>query len=457
MTVHALAPAAPSVAADPRATATGDREPKDGGRYRYYVLALLVLVYTFNFLDRQILGILASSIKSDLKLSDTDLGLMGGLAFAAFYTVLGIPIAWLADRYSRVGIMTVALTVWSAFTAACGLAGGFWQLFLTRMGVGVGEAGGVAPAYSLISDYFPPAQRARALAVYSFGIPIGSALGILFGGLIASAVDWRMAFFVVGLAGVVLAPLFRFTVRDPIRGGFDAPPAKATPAPAAQAGPMKAAGAASLGTVLSLLLRKPSFWFLSLGAASSSVCGYGVAFWLPSFFQRSLKLTLVETSLFYSAICLLGGVIGIWGGGWLADRFARRGRGAYPLVPAVAFMIALPCFFLALNASSLTTAFLLFLIPTGLNLAWLGPVVTAVQHLAPASMRSTASATFLLVNNLVGIALGTYYFGAMSDLLEPRFGAESLRYAIYSGGAFYVIGSTLFVLAARRLQKDWVD
>jgi MFS family permease len=445
MTANTLAPAESPVVAAPRETAMSAQAPRqDAGAYRYYVLALLVLVYTFNFLDRQILGILASSIKKDLNLTDTDLGLMGGLAFAVFYTVLGIPIAWLADRYSRVGIMAVALTVWSGFTAACGLAGGFWQLFLMRMGVGVGEAGGVAPAYSLISDYFPPAQRARAFAVYSFGIPIGSALGILCGGLIASRVDWRTAFFAVGLAGVVIAPLFRLTVRDPQRGRFDA--AKATPA-----------GAASLGAVLSLLLRKPSFWLLSLGAASSSVCGYGVAFWLPSFFMRSLKLDLVQTSLFYSAICLVGGVIGIWGGGALADRFARRGRAAYPLVPAVAFMIALPCFFLALNASSLTTAFLLFLIPTGLNLAWLGPVVTAVQHLAPSNMRSTASATFLLVNNLVGIALGTYYFGAMSDLLAPRFGTESLRYAIYSGGAFYVIGSLLFLFAARRLQKDWVD
>lgn len=160
-----------------------------GGRYRYVVLAMLILAYTFNFLDRQILGILAGSIKAELHLTDTQLGLMGGVAFAALYTTLGVPLAWLADRVSRTWIMTVALTVWSGFTVVCGLAGGFWSLFLARMGVGVGEAGGVAPAYSLIADYFPKEQRARALAVYSFGIPLGTALGVLFGGLIAAYVD----------------------------------------------------------------------------------------------------------------------------------------------------------------------------------------------------------------------------------------------------------------------------
>lgn len=412
-------------------------------RYRAWVLALLVLVYTFNFLDRQILGILASSIKKDLGLTDTQLGLMGGLAFAAFYTVMGIPIAWLADRWSRVGIMTVALTVWSGFTAVCGLAGSFWQLFFARMGVGMGEAGGVAPAYSLIADYFPPAQRARALAVYSFGIPLGMAAGILFGGLIAAHVSWQAAFFAVGLAGVLLAPLFGLTVRDPVRGGQDASGAKRE--------------APRLGEVLRTLLPKSSFWLLALGAASSSVCGYGVAFWLPSLFMRSFGLSLAETSWFYGAICLFGGVAGIWGGGWLADKLGRSGdRRAYALVPAGAFMLALPCFFAALQSSSLGLAFALFLIPTGLNLAWLGPVITSVQHLVPANMRSTASALFLLVNNLLGIALGTYYFGAVSDLLAPRFGAESLRYAVYSGGVFYLIGAGLFVLAARRLTRSWV-
>lgn len=403
------------------------------------VLAVLILAYTFNFLDRQILGILAGPIKAELGLTDSQLGLMGGLAFALFYTGLGVPIAALADRWSRTWIMTGALTLWSAFTALCGFATGFWQLFLCRMGVGVGEAGGVAPAYSLISDYFPKEQRARALAAYSFGIPVGSALGILFGGLIAHAIDWRAAFIIVGLAGVALAPIFRFIVREPPR----------------EAAPTVAADAPSTGGIRQLLA-KPSFWLISLGAAASSVCGYGVAFWLPSFFERSLGMGLVDRSLFLGSMTLVGGLIGVWAGGVLGDRLGRARPAAYLLVPAAAFLLALPCFVLAVQAKSLWLAFILFLIPTGLNLVWLGPVITAVQHLVPATQRSTASACFLFVNNLIGLGLGTWYFGAVSDALTPRFGAEALRYAIYSGLGFYVVSAALFVLAARGLKRDWV-
>jgi MFS family permease len=198
----------------------GEKEQNLSGR-RSLALLLLVIVYTFNFIDRQIVGILAVPIKADLGLSDTQLGLMGGLAFALFYTGLGIPVAMLADRFSRTWIITGALVIWSGMTAACGLAGNFWQLFLARLGVGIGEAGGVAPAYSLVADYFPPHQRARALSIYSFGIPIGSALGILFGGFIASKIDWRFAFFAVGLAGIAIAPIFRLVVKEPPRGRFD--------------------------------------------------------------------------------------------------------------------------------------------------------------------------------------------------------------------------------------------
>ena len=405
-------------------------------RNRIVVLAVLILAYTLNFLDRQILGILAGPIKQELGLTDSQLGLMGGLAFALFYTGLGVPIAVLADRWSRTWIMTGALTLWSGFTALCGFAGGFWQLFLCRMGVGVGEAGGVAPAYSLISDYFPKEQRARALAAYSFGIPIGSALGILFGGLIAHAIDWRAAFIVVGLAGVALAPIFRLVVKEPPR----------------EAAPVAAPATGGIGR----LLAKPSFWLISLGAAASSVCGYGVAFWLPSFFERSLGMGLVDRSLFLGSMTLVGGVLGVWAGGVLGDRLGRARPAAYLLVPAAAFLLALPCFVLAIQAQSLVLAFFLFLIPTGLNLVWLGPVITAVQHLAPPAERSTASACFLFVNNLIGLGLGTWYFGAVSDALAPRFGDEALRYAIYSGLGFYVVSAALFALAARGLQRDWI-
>ncbi|NQE63494.1 MFS transporter [Caulobacter sp. RHG1] len=426
--------------------------------YRYVVLAMLIIAYTFNFLDRQILGILAKPIKDEFGLTDAQFGLMGGLAFALLYTTLAIPIAWLADRFSRVWIMTAALTLWSGFTAMCGLVGSFGQLFLARMGVGIGEAGGVAPAYSLIADYFPKHQRARALAAYAFGIPLGTAAGTLVGGLLAVNYGWRTAFIVVGLLGVLLAPIFRLVVRDPPRGGADRAP---------DAPPVAPEPAAPVGEVFRLLAAKPSFWLLSLGAASSSVCGYGVAAWLPSFFMRSLGLTLGQTAWYYSGIAFLGGIVGIWMGGAVADRLGAKSKAGYPLTPAVAFLISVPCFLLAMNSgslvgglggtASLTVAFLIFLIPTGLNLAWLGPITAAVQHLAPAPMRTTASALFLLINNLLGIAVGIYYFGAVSDLLRPTFGEESLRWSIYTGLGFYLLAALLFFLASRRLDKDWVE
>jgi predicted MFS family arabinose efflux permease len=406
------------------------------------VLAMLVLVYTFNFIDRQIVGILAVPIKADLGLTDTQLGLMGGLAFALFYTLLGIPIAMLADRSNRTTIMTVALVVWSAMTAVCGFAQNFWQLFLARLGVGVGEAGGVAPAYSLVADYFPPHQRARALGVYSFGVPIGSALGIVFGGVIASLVDWRTAFIVVGVAGVLLAPILKLVVREPRRGRFDAGGRAAAPV--------------SFREVMRTLFSKPSFWGLSFGASASSMMGYGMFFWLPSFFVRSYGLTLLDASLYYGAILLVGGIAGIWLGGSLADRFGAARKRAYAIIPAVAFLATIPFYVAAVTSSSLVLSFALFLVPTALGLVWLGPVLSSIQHVVPPHMRATASAIFLFVNNLIGIGLGTVALGALSDALSVRFGADSLRYAILAGTVFYVVASSLFLLSAKRLERDWV-
>ena len=422
--------------------------------YRVYVLGLLMVVYTFNFIDRQILAILAPYIKVEMGLTDSQMGLLGGPAFAIVYSTLALPIAWLADRKSRTTIIAAALAVWSAFTALCGLATGFWTLFGARMGVGVGEAGGVAPSYSLVSDDVPKAQRARALAVYSFGVPIGTALGYLFGGILAALIDWRMAFIVVGLAGLVLAPLLKFTVKDPVRGGFD----RVETPPGAVETDHVPTQAASFGEVWAVLLKKPSFWFLAFGAACSSVYGYGAAFWLPSFFQRSMGMEGVERAVYIAGIAFIGGTAGIWLGGWLADKLGGGlKKAAYPLVPAVGFIIAVPMFWLAMNTDNKVLAFFLFLIPQALSLAWLGPVVTAVQHLVPAHMRSTASASFLLINNLVGIGLGIYLLGAVSDYLTPRFGEEALRYSLYVGQWFYALAAILLLISARTLKRDWVD
>jgi predicted MFS family arabinose efflux permease len=408
---------------------------------RAYVLFILVLVYTFNFLDRQIVGILAVPIKADLGLSDGQLGLMGGLAFALFYTGLGVPVAMLADRFSRTWIMTAALATWSAMTAMCGLATNFWQLFLARLGVGVGEAGGVAPAYSLIADYFPPQQRARALGIYAFGIPIGSATGIVFGGLIASLIDWRYAFFIVGLAGVALAPVFRLTVKEPPRGQYDRPRENTT--------------TPGFRVLIRTLAHKPGFWLMALGASFSSMIGYGIFFWVPSFLVRSYGLSLLDASLFYGAVLLIGGIAGIWAGGWLGDRLGYGKKAWYAGVPAIAFIATLPFYVLAILSPNLVTGFVLFLVPTALGLAWLGPVTSAIQHLVRPDMRATASAVFLFIINLVGIGVGTWAIGALSDALTVRFGDDALRYSILAGTSFYIGAAGFFLLAARRLDSDW--
>lgn len=430
--------------------------------YRGYVLFILVVVYTFNFIDRQIVGILAVPIKSELALSDTQLSLMGGLAFALFYTFLGIPIAMLADRSSRTWVMTAALAIWSAMTAACGFAQNFLQLFLARLGVGVGEAGGVAPAYSLISDYFPPEKRARALSIYSFGIPVGSALGILLGGVLTSYLGWRSAFVIVGLAGLAIAPIFRLTLREPKRGGLDGEGAVTTPA--------------KFSEVVATLVRKPSFWGLSFGAASSSMMGYGLIFWLPSFFVRSFGEALPEffawmpaflmpdnatpllfASYFYATILLVGGIAGIWLGGVMADKYGPDKKSTYAVVPAIAFLTTVPFFVVGVMASSLWVAFPAFLVLQALSLVWLGPVLTAFQQLVQPNMRATASAVFLFVNNLIGIGLGNLAIGAISDGLKNAYGDESLRYAILCGTVFYFIAAGLFFVTAPRLKKDWAS
>jgi MFS family permease len=411
-----------------------------GGR----VLLILLLAYIFNFIDRQIIGVLAVPIKADLGLSDKQLGLMGGIAFALFYSGLAIPIAWLADRRSRVRIIAWSVGLWSLFTAACGLTQNFWQLFVARMGVGIGEAGGVAPSYGLISDFYPKEKRARALAFFSLGIPIGSALGVFFGGWIASHLDWRSAFLIVGLAGLPAALLVRLFVPEPVRGGFDSADGSASePAP-------------PFPTVVAALARTPSFWLLSFGAASGSILGYGLIFWLPSFFNRSFHLELAQVGWYYGSIVLVGGVAGTWLGGWIGDRTGPGDPGAYARIPAYCFVAAAPCFALGLFAPNLWLGWLLFAVGQMLALAWLGPVIAAVQHIVPPNMRATASASFLFINNLIGIGFGIFFLGFMSDAMKAAHGDEALLYSILYGLAFYLLSAAIYFVAAGRLKRDWV-
>ena len=402
------------------------------------MLLLLLLAYIFNFIDRNIIGILAVPIREEFGLSDTALSTLG-VAFGVFYATIAIPIAWAADRKGRVGIIAGAVALWSFFTAACGIVQNYTQLVIARMGVAVGEAGGIAPSYSLISDYFPREKRSRALAFYSLGIPIGSALGVFFGGWLAANLSWRYAFVIIGIAGLPAALLIKLLIREPERGRFDAAATEA---------------AQTFGSVAKDLLSIPSFWLLSFGAASGSILGYGLIFWLPSFFNRSFGLPIEEVGWFYGSIVLVGGALGTWLGGWVGDRVGPTRPGGYALIPAVCFVITAPTFALGLFAPNLWIAWLLFTFGQMLALAWLGPVITAVQHIVLPSMRATASASFLFINNLIGIAFGIYFLGWMSDTLKAAHGSDSLKFSILYGLGFYLLAAIFYLFAAARLRQD---
>jgi predicted MFS family arabinose efflux permease len=404
-------------------------------RNRGLLMTLLIIAYTLNFIDRQIAGILAEPIKHDLGLTDSQLGWLGGTAFALFYTVLAIPIARYADRSDRSIVLTVGLALWSLATAVCGFAQSFAQLFLARMSVGIGEAAGVAPAYSLLTDLYPAERRARAMALYSLGIPLGSALGVVFGGLIAAAVDWRMAFITLGIVGLLFAPIYKWGVRDP---GHK----------------QRQTETASTAQVFALIARKPTFWLMSFATGIGSLVSYGLAFWIPSFLARSFHLALVDRSLIYGATVLVGGVAGVWLGGVVGDRLKQARPSAYALVPAITYALSLPAFLLAFSSDSVAVSAILFVIPTALSLAWLGPVIGAINGLVPPHMRATASAMYLFITNLIGLGLGTLVIGTISDALTAQYGDEALRYSAMATTLLYVIPAVLMAVAARRLARD---
>lgn len=403
------------------------------------MLAVLLIAYIFNFLDRTILSILGGPIIKDLNLTDTEFGILSGPPFAILYSVLGIPFAYLADRTGRSRIIVGALAIWSGFTALCAAAISFWYLFLLRMGVGIGEAGGVAPSYALIADYFPPKRRARALAIFSLGIPLGLAAGTLIGAYLAAWIDWRAAFLVMGVAGLILAPIMLIFVRDLPRADESA----SEEMPVWQAFP--------------IIARKPTFWLMALAASCSSLAGYGLLAWTPSVLERSFGFGLIERGQFLASIFLIGGTVGVFAGGWFADRLGQADRRWYARLPAIAWIITAPTFALGLLSSDPWVAWPLLLIPNALNILWLGPVTTTVQHLVSRPLRSTASASFLLINNLIGLGVGPTLIGALSDLFKARFGSEALRYAAVSVVGFYVLAALLMMLAVRHLRTDWVD
>jgi MFS family permease len=296
----------------------------------------------------------------------------------------------------------------------------------------------VAPSYALIADYFPPERRARALAIFSLGVPIGLGGGAFIGAHLAAWFGWRAAFVIMGVAGVVLAPILRWVVKDLPRTA-----AATAPAP--------------LASVFPMLAKKPAFWLLAFGASASSLCGYGLALWTPSIMMRSFGLDLVSAGNFLASLIILGGCIGVFAGGWLADRLGRLDRGWYAKLPAIAWLITAPTFVAGFLAPNLWIAWPLLLIPNALNILWLGPIVTAVQHLVPQRMRATASASFLLINNLIGLGVGPLLIGRLSDAMKQSYGADALRYAAVACTGFYVLAAILTLICVPKLRSAWVD
>ncbi len=409
--------------------------------YARYVLALLFVAYVFNFIDRQILAILLQPIKEELRVSDTAMGLLTGIAFALFYTFAGIPIARLADRRSRRNIIAVGLTVWSAMTAASGIVRTFAQLALARVGVGVGEAGFVPPAHSLISDYFPVERRATAMAVFSLGVHVGLAFGFLLGGWIAQFFGWRAAFFAVGIPGLVLALVVRLTVREPPRGHADG-----------SAGTTHAY--APLGSVLRLLRARRAYRHIALAAALHSFGGYAFAIWGPTFFVRVHHMSTGVLGTWLGAVLGIGGAAGAILGGVLADRLGADDKRWQLYVPAIATLVQFP-FALATLFWPTPMPAMLFLLPSAMGSAiWFGPVYALTQTLVPPTMRATASAVLLFVINLLGLGVAPLAVGALNDHLAATYGAEAVRYSLLIVGFAGIFAALEFWLASRTIRED---
>jgi len=417
---------------------------RDSGPVRLTLWVLLV-VYVFNFVDRQIVNILAEPIARDLKLSDTQIGLMTGLAFALFYTVLGIPIARFADRptTSRPQLIAGALAIWSAMTALCGVAQNFWQLLIARIGVGVGEAGCTPPAHSLISDMVPPERRASALAFYSLGIPIGTLLGMIIGGTLADRVGWREAFVIVGLPGVALALVVWFVLKDPRRADAAAMlRAKGQPA------------ALPLGQAVREVMRSRAFVLLLFAGSAASFLSYGKTTWTTIFFQRTHEMTPGQVGLWFGIIGGVGGILGTWLGGYLADRFGARNRRHVLSAPAIGMALAVPLAIAAYQAPTWQLALALIFVPQVFNSLYYGPCYSAAQGLVPAKARAIAAATLLFFQNLIGLGLGPLFFGMLSDMLHPAYGADSVRYVLYGAAVLGLVPAFFFWRCSLHLDAE---
>jgi MFS family permease len=427
---------------------TDFNQPTKG--YRTFVLILLTIVYGFNFIDRQIVGILAPFIQEDLSLTNTELGLLIGLAFAIFYTTVAIPIAWLADRYNRVNILSIALATWSGFTALTGLATNFVQIGLARMGVGIGEAGGSPPSHSIISDMYPKEERASALGVYAMGIPIGvMAAYFVTAALIGTSsddVNWREIFVFLGVSGILLAIIVKLVIREPVRGAMEFNEQREITKP-------------PFVESLKTLLRIPAWWAMCFGIAFGSFVSYS-----KSAFHTKYLVTLDPSFDFQTLVIILGVINGItyaggaFFGARLADKWGKRDIRAYGWLPAISITLCLPIGIAAWWSPTVemnlifTSFFLLFM---GI---YLGPSFAIAQTLAPIHMRAMSTALFFFILNMIGLGLGPSISGWMIDLFNTNYGnVESIRYAMTVTSLMFIPSIISFLIVARKLPKDWAD
>ena len=423
-----------------------------GPNYGKYALGILLIGYIINFVDRSILSLLLEPIKLELALTDSQLGFLGGLAFALFYTFLGIPIAALADRRSRVKILAVSMVIWSAMTAICGLANNFLTLLLARIGVGVGEAGASPPSHSLISDYFPIETRATALSIYALGIPLGTMIGSFVGGWGADTVGWRYTFFLVGVPGIIFAFIVWFTLREPPRGMSDikldapsAPPVNTAPPP-------------PVSTVLKLLWSKTSFRHLAFAAGLHAFVSYGAGTWNAPFFIRIHEMSLTDIG---SILALIAGIgaIGTFFGGYISDKLSDRTNDKrwYFWVPGIATLVMVPFQLVAYLYGGVWVVVASLMMVAILGNAYLGPSFAMTQALVSLRMRAVASAILLFVLNLIGMGLGPYFVGVLSDILTPDFGIYSIRYAMCAAVLVNVWAACHYFIGARTMRGDLAD
>ncbi len=411
-------------------------------RYRWYALALLFATYVINIIDRHIINILVEPIQADLGLNDTQIGFITGLAFAFFYTVMGIPLAILADRWNRTRLICLCSALWSLMTSASGAATGYASMAATRMGVGIGEAGLTPTANSLIGDLFTSRSRGKALGIYISAVPVGTMLAGLAGGWIASAWGWRLTFVALGATGLAMTLLFWLTFREPVRGRLDD----------ASSRPEKERYSIS-ETIRHLYGKKSCRYFFPAFAIVGFV-GAAINNWTPAFFMRSHGMDLMQMAASVGLVFGIGGAAGMLAGGWMADGFANKNPASYLRVPALAVLLGLPLYFAAFLAQNTTLAMMLLVVPVTVAAIILPPVLTLLQRLTKNNMRAVSVAIFLMVIHLVGMGFGPLLVGGISDALQSMAGTNALRYALIAVIPLNLVAAFLFWRGASHVAAD---